>query len=82
MLFRSVLSAYALTVASSSATPAATATTPPMPAFALATRGAVSSDVPVEAIVVAAARADPVSPALLPYGEVLHLEAVLEKVHY
>ena len=58
----------------------ATAMTPPMAASTLATRGAVTSDVPVEAIVVAATRADPVSPTLLSYGEVLHLAAVLEQV--
>ena len=66
--------------ASCSTASSATAVTPPTAASALATRGAVMRDVPVEATVVAATRADPVSPALLPYGEVLHLAAVLEQV--
>ena len=72
--------ATVVAAASSSPASSATAATPPTAASALATRGAVTSDVPVEATVVAATRADPVSPTLLPYGEVLHLAAVLEQV--
>ena len=78
--FLVVLFASALAAAYSSTAPAATATTPPMSASALATRGAFSSDVPGEAIVVATVRADPVSPVLLSYDEVPHLAAILEQV--
>ena len=66
------------TAASSSAAPVANAVTPPTAASALASRGAVSSDVPDEATVVSAVRADPISPALLSYGEVPHLAVVVE----
>ena len=75
-----VAPAIVAVAASSSAAPTSTATSPAAAASALATRGTVSSNVPVKATVVAPARADPVSPTLLSYGEVLHLAAVLEQV--
>ena len=59
---------------------AASVTSPPPAATALATRGAVSRVVPGESAAVAGAWADPFSLTLCAHGEALHLAAVLEQV--
>ena len=73
-----VVPATTLTAASSSTAPTATTSVPPMAASALATRGAVTSDVPGSAAIVAVVLTDPVSSALLPDGEILEHAAVPE----